>query len=313
MTNIDKTKEELIKELHQLQKENESLKVLFNKEITELKQVEEALRKSDKQYRLITEKISDVVWLMDLKGKSLFVSPSVEKFTGYSVEEYLAQTIKDRFTSASASVAMEAFRNEVFKYARSEAHLKDYKKIMVFDYICKNGSIKTGEITVTPYFDEDNICIGLHGVTRDITNSTIAEKALRESLEKLTFNNVILHTQQESSLDGILVVDENGKILSFNQRFVRMWGISNETMESKSDKLALQSITDKLINPDEFLLKVKSLYNEREERSRDEIALKDGRIFDRYSAPMNGTDGKYYGRVWYFKNITNGTKKDGEV
>jgi len=122
--------------------------------------------------------------------------------------------------------------------------------------------------------------------------------------EELVFNNIILRTQQESSIDGILVVDENGKILSFNQRLVELWGIPPDVIESRSDKRALQSVTDKLADPEGFIHKVKLLYESRHETSRDEIFLKDGRSFDRYSAPMLGAHGKYYGRVWYFRDIT---------
>ena len=82
--------------------------------ITERKRAEEVLRQSEENYRLITEKISDVVWLMDLIGHSLFVSHSIEKFTGYSVEEYLSQKIQDRFTSDSSLVALETLKSEVF-------------------------------------------------------------------------------------------------------------------------------------------------------------------------------------------------------
>ena len=57
-------------------------------------------------------------------------------------------------------------------------------------------------------------------------------------------------------------------------------------------------------NPEEFAGKVKYLYESRHETSRDDILLKDGRILDRYSAPMLGADKKYYGRVWFFRDIT---------
>jgi PAS domain S-box-containing protein len=121
----------------------------------------------------------------------------------------------------------------------------------------------------------------------------------------LEFKNIILATQQEASLDGILVVDENGGIISFNRRFVDIWGIPLDMAESKADEQVLQSVMDKLVNPEEFVGKLEQLFEDQDETSRDEIALKDGRTFDRYSAPMLGEGGKHYGRVWYFRDITD--------
>jgi diguanylate cyclase (GGDEF)-like protein/PAS domain S-box-containing protein len=66
----------------------------------------------------------------------------------------------------------------------------------------------------------------------------------------------------------------------------------------------LQFVVNQVANPEAFLARVKYLYEHKSEKSHEEIAIKDGRIIDRYSAPMVGTDGKYYGRVWYFRDVT---------
>ncbi len=122
--------------------------------------------------------------------------------------------------------------------------------------------------------------------------------------EDVVFRNTILSTLQEAAIDGILVVDDNGRIISFNRRFVDMWDLPGEVVESKSDERALQIVLDKLVDPQRFLEKVKHLYEQKHEVSREDISLKDGRTFDRYSAPMFGADSRYYGRVWYFRDIT---------
>jgi PAS domain S-box-containing protein len=154
-------------------------------DITKRKAAEEALQKSEEKYRLITERINDVVWTMDLTGKSTFVSPSIEKFTGYSVDEYLNQTFSDRFTPESALYAKETFKKEVYRFTHLEKQPKDYQKMMNLDYRCKDGSIKTGEVLITPSFDENNICVALYGVTRDITDRKQAQIELRKLNEEL--------------------------------------------------------------------------------------------------------------------------------
>lgn len=92
--------------------------------------------------------------------------------------------------------------------------------------------------------------------------------------------------------------------MDFNKRFIEIWSIPDNIIESRLDEPVLKFVTEKAANPEEFMSKVKHLYRLRDEISRDEVDLKDGRTFDRYSAPMLGTDGKYYGRVWYFRDIT---------
>jgi len=122
--------------------------------------------------------------------------------------------------------------------------------------------------------------------------------------KELQFRNVILSTQQEASLDGILVVDENARIVSYNRRFIEMWGIPPELVENKDDEPVLRFVTGKAADPQSFFRRVQYLYEHRQETGRDEIPLKSGSVFDRYSAPMLGADGRYFGRVWYFRDVT---------
>ncbi len=114
----------------------------------------------------------------------------------------------------------------------------------------------------------------------------------------------LLEAQTEAFIDGVLVVSADGRMILTNRRFAEMWEIPDEVIESGSDEAALASVRDKLVDPQEFLDRVSYLYEHPHERSRDEIALKDGRFFERYSAPVRGDDGTYQGRVWFFRDIT---------
>jgi PAS domain S-box-containing protein len=122
--------------------------------------------------------------------------------------------------------------------------------------------------------------------------------------EDLRFQKSLLESQSEAAIDGILVVSRDGVMTSFNRRFCQMWDIPEDVIQSRTDERALQAVLDKLQDPKEFLNRVRHLYDHPDEESRDEIRLKDGRAFDRYSAPVKGADGKLYGRVWYFRDIT---------
>ena len=174
-------------------------------DVTEQKLISIQLSKSEENYRLITEKISDVVWLMDLNGNSTFVSHSVEKFTGYTVEEYKKQTIRERFTPESAQIAEKILFEQV-KQLSKDGFETDYSITLELDYNCKNGTVKTGELLITPMKDNNGKFIGMHGVTRDITERRKTERELRESEER--YRNIFETVQDayyEASIDGILM------------------------------------------------------------------------------------------------------------
>jgi PAS domain S-box-containing protein len=160
----------------------------------------------------------------------------------------------------------------------------------------KDGTFRDAVVIATPLQQED-ISQGAVVTIEDITDRKRAE-------EELKYHNTLLSIQQEASIDGLLVVDEAGRMLSFNRRFVEMWRIPAEVTALKADELALQAVLDRLAYPEGFLENMRHLYAHAEETSHNEILLKDGRTFDRYTAPVTDNDGRYYGRIWQFRDIT---------
>jgi PAS domain S-box-containing protein len=144
-----------------------------------------------------------------------------------------------------------------------------------------------------------------------------ALKTLNEELEsqvakrtrELEFKNLILSTQNETYVDGILVVDEAHEIISCNRRFLELWGFPSD-LAATDETPFLEVAASRVADREGFLARVNDLYENREEKSWEELLLKDGRVFRRYSAPMLRDDGKYFGRVWYFRDITE--RKEAE-
>lgn len=135
--------------------------------------------------------------------------------------------------------------------------------------------------------------------------SQIAQFMERKRAEEaLRFQKSLLESQSEAALDGILVVSREGVMVSFNRRFGQIWDIPDDILRARTDERALQFVLDKVLHPTEFLGRVRYLYDHPGEESWDEILLKDGRTFDRYSAPVKGEKGAIYGRVWYFRDVT---------
>lgn len=148
------------------------------------KSTEVALRESEYKYRHLADKMTDVVWLLDTKGKSLFVSPSIESFTGYTVDEYLRQTIQDRFTTDSAVYGVKILQEEIEGFAKQIKNTEKHSRTIEMEYKCKNGETKWGELIVTPYLEENGKLIGIHGVTRDITRRKQAQTELINAKER---------------------------------------------------------------------------------------------------------------------------------
>ena len=109
----------------------------------------------------------------------------------------------------------------------------------------------------------------------------------------------------ESTADGILVVDRDGRIVSFNQRFKEMWRIPDEVLDSgrrrAGDRLRLRASSS---SPRASCDKVEQLYERPEAESHDMLHFKDDRVVERYSRPQRGVDGEIHGRVWSFSDVT---------
>ena len=86
--------------------------------------------------------------------------------------------------------------------------------------------------------------------------------------------------------------------------FIELWGLPAKLVDDRVDEPVLQFVTTQMADPRSFLQRVQYLYEHRQETSRDELVLADGRFFDRYSATMIGSDKRYFGRIWYFRDIT---------
>jgi diguanylate cyclase (GGDEF)-like protein len=113
----------------------------------------------------------------------------------------------------------------------------------------------------------------------------------------------LLRATLESTADGILVVDQRGRIRTFNGRFVEMWRIPDHILDARDDDAALGFVVSQLVDPDSFLAKVRELYATPDAESFDTLVFKDGRVFERYSKPQRVGD-ELVGRVWSFRDVS---------
>ena len=132
-----------------------------------------------------------------------------------------------------------------------------------------------------------------------------AEQDLNETLS-------ILQATLESTIDAILVISQERKVVTYNQKFIELWNVPEGIVNTKDDKQLLRHILSQLKDPDEFLQKVEELYDSPEQISFDVIEFIDGRIFERYSQPQK-LGKNIRGRVWSFDDITEKKKDERRI
>lgn len=158
--------------------------------------------------------------------------------------------------------------------------------------VCKDGSKRFVEFQLTAGIEKNVIFF------TDLTERKSSEDNLR-------WHTALLEAQVEANLDGILVVDDTRKRVITNRRLMDMWNVPDDIRNNMDDSLLLNYVIALNKDPIAFRENVRYLYDHKNESSRDLIEFKDGRSFDRYSSPVLGSDGKYYGRIWTFRDITD--------
>ena len=137
----------------------------------------------------------------------------------------------------------------------------------------------------------------------DISERKIAEKKLIEQ-------TVLLQAQLDSSIDGIMVVDFKGNRLIQNHRLDEIWGIEQEVLSQRPSNNQLKIAAARTKDPKQFIEKVEFLIQHPAEKVKDELELIDGKVIERYSVPITGAAGQYYGRIWNFHDITENRRAE---
>ena len=138
------------------------------------------------------------------------------------------------------------------------------------------------------------------------------EKRVIERTAEVVTSLSLVRATLESTTDGILVTDRSGNVTSFNEKFVEMWQIPRETMNSANNQTLRESVSAQLKDPEQFISKINELDAAPETESFDLLEFKDGRIFERYSKAQWVED-KCVGRVWSFRDITERKRSESEL
>ena len=126
--------------------------------------------------------------------------------------------------------------------------------------------------------------------------------------------NLLMKAQIETSLNGVMVVDQDGNIVSWNPRFLDIRGISEDFLQRSEDRDAVEQVKPLLVDP-EGLEKRSSYFYDHLDEPEDgwEIPLNDGRIIERHSRGLKDDTGTCGARVWYYRDVTHRVRLEQQL
>ena len=262
-------------------------------DITEQQEWELELQKAQRRLELALETTGTGVYEWDIRTDEVAWTDSLEQVMG--VEPGTFEAFIDRVHPDDLPRVQDRIDHAIETESMYETE---------FRMRHGDGTYRWVEVRGRVIRDEDgDRMVGLH---RDITDRKDRELTLDRQRS-------LLEAQQEAMIDGLVIVDEHGDMVSYNSRFVEMWGIPEEIVEQGDEGPALDWATNQLESPEEFRNRVGRLHENTDKTARDEISLVDGRVFDRYTAPVVDDDGTNYGRLWTFRDITQRKEYEAEL
>lgn len=273
--------------------------VVTVKDTSDVHKAMEAVRQSKEMFRRILASAPDVAWTSDQLGHTVYVSPKIESVLGYTNEEIYRggnHLWLSKIHAADFGRVHQAYKA---LFEKGQVYDQEYRIQR------KDGSWVWVHDRASCTHEENGLRLA-DGFFCDITPRKQAEEELRSK-------TAFLEAQANATIDGVLVVDRQGRQLMHNQRLGELFHIPAELMASKDDDKMLEYVVTIVKNPETFIAKVRHLYSHPNETSRDEIELKNGMILDRYSSPVVDSKGVYYGRIWTFRDITLRKKNEDEL
>lgn len=255
-------------------------------------------KKAEEQFRVLADQAPMWVWLTDKEVNVIYTNPEVLRFLG--IAHYTAFTGK--------LWERKVHPDDIEMVYRSFAGAVALQQSFAFEFRVRNAATQQYEwfyLKAVPRI-ESGECTGFIG-----TGININEQRL--ILSQLEYRKALLEAHNESSLDGILLVDAKGRILSHNSRFAEIWNMPKQIINDKDDDAALAFALTQLVDPEQFMQRVRWMYDNPKAISVDELEFTDGKIIERYGYHVSGADGSYYGCSWTFRDITEQRKYERAV
>ncbi|RNC28479.1 MAG: putative diguanylate cyclase YegE [Candidatus Dichloromethanomonas elyunquensis] len=275
--------------------------------ISKRKQIEEELKLNQRRLMDIIEFLPDATLAVDREKRVIIWNKAIEKMTGIPAAEMIgkgdyAYTIP--FYGKKQPQLMDLIFQEDEVIKTRYGHFRKERDTLLAETFCPalyQGQGAWVSAKVSPLHDQAGNVIGAIESIRDINEQKLTEAGLRAK-------TAFLEAQANASFDGILVVNEKKQRILTNCRIAELFDVPQNILDDEDDALLLAYVATLSKKTEHFLDKVNYLYDHPSEISRDEIELKNGMVLDRYSAPVVDNEGKYYGRIWTFHDITERKK-----
>jgi len=252
---------------------------------------------SEARYRVITESASDAIITVDQEHTILFVNAAIEKVLGYGVEEMLGQKlfmIIPEHLHAAHAAGMKRYRETGKRHIAWQG--------VELPAVHKLGHEVPIEVTFG-VVERDGAQL-FTAVIRDITERKRAKEDLQRNLS-------LLKSTFEATAEGIIVVDLNNTIVTYNQHFLDMAQVPEDVIASMSNDKVMRYIMGQLANGDSYAEATKCMIERPEAHVNDIVEFRDGRVLERYSHP-HMLDGTVVGRVVSFRDVTQNRRSELE-
>jgi PAS domain S-box-containing protein len=187
-------------------------------DITERKKTEELLKQSEEMYRLLADHVKDQVWLMDMNLKITYISPSVEKITGYTLDDLKMIPLHKLLTSESFQKAINIYSAELPRAMTDPTY--SMNSLVELEIIRKTNKTLWMECAFSFIRDESGKPLSVLGEGRDITERKQMEYSLKKSEENFR------HSLADSPL-GVRIVASDGETLYANKSILDIYGYSS--------------------------------------------------------------------------------------
>jgi PAS domain S-box-containing protein len=257
-----------------------------------LKAIKTRLQKEEENYFRLMSESSNCIYTIDLDLNTTYVNPAFMKLLDVTDPDELINKpfLPERFWNNPQEREQLLNRLKSTSMVVRELNMKTANGRKLFVTLFS---------TCTKNF-KGEIC-RCQGVLYDVT----AQKelaSLREVQQQLHSSEDLLRGVLESTSDGILVIDEKGRVSHMNKRFAQLWDIPEELVQQPDNERLLEHIGSRLEDPPAFLEKLQAPGLIREQ-SVDVLKLKKGKVLEIHSIPLI-REGTGTVQIWSFRDIT---------